>query len=200
MLDAMLVALEPGVEKLCKHKVCCILLACAKPLQYGFGISQHWEALSYFFSCAFWFILSFWVEKIDKLPEQICLCCVQRYRCSSHVLNYQRRLGHCVNSCWLTMKLVDGWCVLCWRQCRRYNDNGFQVVLGLSDTFNFHAIKVELGWWNKLDLLIGSRKVSLGKSAWSGIPPCVSLTPVCASPCTCLCVYVKGLCGVFYCS
>lgn len=51
LLDATLVALEPGVEKLCKHKVCCILLACAKPLQYGFGISQHWEALSYFFSC-----------------------------------------------------------------------------------------------------------------------------------------------------
>lgn len=44
-----LVALKLGVEKLCKHKVCCILLACANPLQYGFGISQHWEALSYFF-------------------------------------------------------------------------------------------------------------------------------------------------------
>lgn len=44
-----LVALEPGVEK---HTVCCILLACPDPLKYGFGIPQHWEALSYFFfSC-----------------------------------------------------------------------------------------------------------------------------------------------------
>lgn len=154
-----------------------------------------------FFSPAFWFILSFWVEKIDKLPAQICLCCVQRYSCSSHVLNYQRRLGHCVNSCWLMMKLFDGWCVLC---CTEYTVTMvfIKMILGLSDPFNyFHAIKV-LGWWNKckLELLIVSWKVSLGKSPWSGIPPCVSLTPVCASPCTCLCVYVKGLCGVFYCS
>lgn len=144
-------------------------------------------------SPAFWFILSFWVEKIDKLPEQICLRCVQRYSCSSHVLNYRRRLSHCANSCWLMLRWLDGWCVLGWKQCRSHSDwcwgdsgqSHILLIIPMSLEENLHGGITANGG---LSLVI-NWKDSLGKALGLEFPHvCHWLQYVCLLAHACVCM------------